>query len=827
MLSNLSVDQKVAIRRAALNGDYHLLLGAGASRDSTSPEGDLLPGSEGLSEEMSRVFKVEMESGDLLWRIYDRAVRVAGEEEVYQWLKKKFWKVSHPYWMNYYARSPWNTVWTLNIDDSFEAAYASIKGVESRELRILNWDDDYSKSKMLDVIHLHGIVDRDEPRSLVFSLSEYASSAASSAAWPLNFRDSYGNSPFVIIGARLRDEPDIENVIARRSPTNEAPSFYVSRSISSAMKDDLDRWGLVPVEMSAEDFVLEWAELTGLDLENEVDSEFELGMRVGQQFTTLGKKSKMGASKDHDFFGGDEPAWADILSDLPANLSWVKDAKVKCDDLGKGTKTASLIAYSGRRLSGRSTGLLQIANHLNKASWKTFYFRKNERIDIEAIVAYAANGKSIALLFDSIADVVDDVNNLITEARTAKLKIVCIAVEDNKRVASILGRIDSAYLAGRRVFSISSRLSDADAKELVAALDRRGRLGVLEGIPHHKQLKHFRGSDMFESMARVENAPGFGKRVGDLLRGFSDNRNSWLILLAAYASYVDRSLAVIDVARMVGVDSDELVNIVDTDEHLSSLIYTDGLLLKCRHRWMALDPIIQLLGKQRSLEILGQSIRRISSRLNLESYRERNATTMLVGSMMQHKNLFRFFAGQDLDSWYANLIDVFGDWSGHYWEQRAIQSRRESANDVTLLAKAESFAMRAKEFLPDTYRFTTLGTVLMEKASRADVDILDYFNRAESAFSSAAERDRDTSSSFVTWNAYLQFSLGVLAKLKRNIEEGVDSGSSIELYEKVDSMWVYRHNTTRLIAQANDETLESLDVLRRKYENITSKRLRI
>ncbi|MEA4884460.1 MAG: SIR2 family protein, partial [Clostridia bacterium] len=255
--------------------------------DSISPSDGKLPGSRQLIEQLCDKFRVVAEEQDLLWRVYDRAVEAAGETAVYAWLRRRFWNVKAPYWMEYYARSPWATVWTLNVDDTFESAYSSVATETMRPLQTLNWDDEYRHSRKLNVVHLHGVVDQAAPRRLVFSLREYADSAATSAAWPVNFRDSYGNAPFVILGARMRDEPDIEAVISRRRPTHPAPSFYVSRTISPATRTDLIRWGLVPVELSAEDFVLEWGELSGLDLEQGLPGEQELGMRVGQQFTEL------------------------------------------------------------------------------------------------------------------------------------------------------------------------------------------------------------------------------------------------------------------------------------------------------------------------------------------------------------------------------------------------------------------------------------------------------------------------------------------------------------------------------------------------------------
>lgn len=815
---SLSDDQRLALRRAARNGEYHLMLGAGSSLDSLNSAGHPLPGSGKLIEQLCSQFDVVAEDEDWLWRVYDRAVEKAGEEAVYKWFRREFWSVKPPYWMEYYARSPWNTVWTLNVDDSFEAAHRSVATETTRPHQTLNWDDDYRQGRSLNVIHLHGVVDQETPRKLVFSLSDYAGSSAARAAWPVNFRDSYGNSPFVILGARLRDEPDIEAVIARRSPTSSAPSFYVARTISPATRADLSRWGLVPVEMTAEDFVLEWAELTGLDLESDLDNELELGMRVGQQFEELRSGEPVELTSRHDFLGGDEPLWEDIQRGLPAELTWVSQAKLDCKQIGKSISSASLLAYTGRRLTGRSSGLLMLGQHMRAGSWRTFIFREKGRIDVDALLGFAADGKAIALMFDGMADVADDIDRLVTEARAAGFNVVCIAVDEIEREAKIVGRVTAANLAHARVGTIAGRLNGSDAASLVDALDRVGRLGILEGKTDAGRLAHFRGKDLFDAMAQVENAPGFGARVGELLQGVSAE-NLKIVLIAAYAARVGHQVLVVDGARMVGLESDALVRSINTDPKLSSLLSTDGVRVKARHRWMALDSAVGFFGVDDAAVIVRDAVREVSGRLSQQSLRERNPTALLVGAFMSQKNLRAAFPGADLDAWYASLLDVFGDWSGRFWEQRAILARRAGRVDSSQLAKAESFARRAVEIVPDAYSLTTLGTVLMEKAALAQVSVQDYYEGALGAFERAARADA-IGNSIVTWIAYLRFALRVLARL---VESSSYSGSSEEvsvLLDQVRDDWRRIYAQVAVVRDVSDSVKRNLSGLASEFERL-------
>ena len=780
-----------------------------------------MPGSSKLIGELCKQFGVSAEDDDLLWRVYDRAIETAGREKVYAWFRQRFWNVDPPYWMDYYARSPWSSVWTLNVDDPFEASYRRVVTESMKPLEVLNWDDDYRQGRNLSVIHLHGVVDQDTPRNLVFSLPEYAGSAVAGAAWPTNFRDTYGNSPFVILGARLRDEPDIEAVISRRRPSHAAPSFYVARSISPATRADLERWGLTPVEMPAEDFVVEWMHLTGLDLDKGLESEVELGIRVGQQFSEL-RSTPIAASPDgHDFLGGDEPLWSDIQSGYPAELEWITKAKMDCNQIGQSLPGSTVLAYTGRRLTGRSTGLLQLGHHLRSGSWRTFLFREKGRVDVDAILGFAADGKALALLFDGMADVADDIDRLISESRGAGLNVVCVAVDDAEREANIVGRVQPTNLGHARVANINGRLSGVDAARLVDKLTFQGRLGMLEEQNDARRTSHFRNRDLFASLAELENAPGFGRRVDEMLKKVVEPRKLDLILIAAYASFVSHQLLVVDAARIVNMESDALVRWVVSDPEVSALLTTDGVRVRARHRWLALSPLVRRMGAEGALAVVGQAIRRVAGRLSQQSLRERNPTALLVGAFMKQRNLRRLFAGAALDPWYASLHDIFGGWSGRYWEQRAILARWESRGDVALLAKAESFALRAAELVPDTYSFTTLGTVLLEKAAHAQVDIGEYYERANSAFEKAARWDTGNGT-LVTWIAFLKYSVRLLARLTPD-PGGTADADQYQLRERIREDWTRVYMQLAVMRDSSERVGRDLATLRRDYDALNVK----
>ncbi|MER6614140.1 SIR2 family protein [Streptomyces xantholiticus] len=812
----LSANQRRALRRAIRNGDYHLLLGAGASLDSTGGDGRKLPNSTDLAQRIASRFSVPLEEGDLLWRVYARAMEDAEEESVYEWLRRSFWDVTPPHWMKAYARVPWARVWTLNIDDSFEQAYELVKTETSRETATINWDEEFRHGRDLYVIHLHGCVDRPSPpRRLIFSLSDYSDAAVSRAAWPLTFRDSYGVSPFVIVGARLRDEPDIEKIVASRKPIHDAPTFYVKPGISAGVKRDLLAWNIIPVEMTAEQFADNLAELTGMSLDEPPSQREEIAFRVGQQFRELRTDGKIRIPTGHDFIGGDEPDWRDIRAGLYADLDWIRQGSSYCRQLGQSIRPSSVLIYVGKRLTGRSAGLLAIGKTLRDLSWRTFLYVGDERLDVDAILQFAASDQDIALLFDSIIDIADDVSELIGLARGAGLKVFCVAADEVGQSAKLIERFKEAELVHRHIHEINFHLTRTDATHLVDKLLSIPRPGILEEWGDARRIAHFRHRELFDAMAQLENSPGFGRRVEELVSGISESIQVEILLIAALSSRFERKLHAVDAARMVGIESEAVVRMVKDTTQLGSVLKMDGLWIRPRHRWMALDACIARMGGPRdALSFLSSAINRLSFKLGKESLRERNATAMLVGSLMSHKWLTSIFPDVDLETWYESLSPTFGDWSARYWEQRAIMNRHKAKIYPDALARAESFALRAVTILRDSYSLTTLGTVLMAKAAHGGVDnVSDYYDRSIDSFEEASA---EKPTNLVPWLAYLRSSLDVI----QNLHSGSPQLADPDLWDRIVDDWARIHSDISTVAGVSKATKNELENLKRRYGDL-------
>jgi hypothetical protein len=144
-----------------------------------------------------------------------------------------------------------------------EQAYTEAKS-PVQTLRTLDWTDLYREPNRgedeLQIIHLHGFalyIIKNRTK-LVFSMLEYLQATSALHAWHRIFGDEFLQRPFIIIGARLTDEFDLADVIRRGNNSASyvgRPSLIILKEIPDFQKKQFRKWGLIPIETSADSFL--------------------------------------------------------------------------------------------------------------------------------------------------------------------------------------------------------------------------------------------------------------------------------------------------------------------------------------------------------------------------------------------------------------------------------------------------------------------------------------------------------------------------------------------------------------------------------------------
>ena len=318
-----------ALARGLIYGEYSLLLGAGASIGAVGGSGRPLPTGAGLRDALMDEFDIEDEGDALpLSQLYDYLQRMQ-REEVDLFLRAWFTKC-RPNWQQMLAEFNWHRIWTLNIDDVVETAYAEV----GRPLNVLTWHERFSdrdSDSIQQIVHLHGFADRlsgaeTHENALVFSLSDYAREVANPRTWHRVFFDEFAANPFLVIGAQLVEEIDlIEALIPGNtaSTTTGFPSVLVVPRITQIRRNQLEASGFTIVESDGQSFVGELLErYRALISENDkIFGPSTPGLRkFSQQFIDLRTFEPIDLHAG-DFYSGYQPTWRTILSDDDAILA--------------------------------------------------------------------------------------------------------------------------------------------------------------------------------------------------------------------------------------------------------------------------------------------------------------------------------------------------------------------------------------------------------------------------------------------------------------------------------------------------------------------------
>ncbi|MFD4751853.1 SIR2 family protein [Streptomyces sp. NPDC058426] len=764
---------------------------------------------EALAKEYSDV-PINVEN-DTLMRAYQRSVISSSPENVWRFLKKIFGNVQHDAWFTDLISLPWRRIWTLNVDDAVEQAYRSSPLERYRPSRAISWDEDFSESGDLEVIHLHGHIMGSKPRQLIFSLSEYQGAAQGRAVWDQVLASTIGSQPLLVVGARLLDDPDVERLLTRNRPSAAAPSIVVDPGITSENEWELKQYGFAVYKDTAEEFTKDWYAQVGLDGDAllELARSEQLSVPQVQELSTnhVGPRPK-----SHRYLDGDEPLWCDVIDDLVTPLSWMQEVSREIKEWASSERQGPrLHLVYGARLTGVSSGLLWIAKDVRSAGVRCFNFDRSSRFDVQRLVdKFSGQGPSV-LFVDGAADFADDIDRLLAEAMLAgAAEVYVVAAELPNRNLQLEARLE---VASEKISSASApnRLQRRDAVALVAKREKLGRLGKLEDMERNRRVDHFKNRDVFSAMMELEHGIGFRKRMDLEVRALDADWKKALILMLSVASRGRNTVSLLECAKALNISADALVRA--SGRSMAPLVEIQGEVIVARQRDILIQPIVHSLGNRGAIEVLRKCVQNLSPLVNQDSLRARNRGAMFVRYAMTQKLLSSIFPSDDVEAFYDALLPQFGGWSARYWEQRAIHAKHQ--NDWS---RAESFAERAVSLLDDAFTRTTCGTILINKANffarQGESKWQEFYTRGKRHFDIALAADR---ANRVTAFAYLEAGIVLAESAKED-----DIREWATAIEELLQGWKWIYNGLRLVLGTTPEdSVRRAEVLSHRWERLS------
>ena len=582
------------------------------------------------------------------------------------------------------------------------------------------------------IIHLHGFVDRSSTpdemaRKLIFSFSDYASSVSDPQAWHTVFTSEFADLPFIILGATLSEEFDL--IQALRSGSNSdsvrgLPSIIVLSSVSDFHRDELNSYGLQVVEADAHTF-MQKLKATFQQLQLVLGEEYghpltpELS-RFLQQFVDLRRYEPIPNADRHDFYAGYEPLWSDIQADDDSIIETTERSFSSITDsfaAEEGSQQIHLL--TGRSGTGKSTGLLRIAQHAISQGKSPFIYREDEALDVKATIAWLNAAPNTVLFFDNCGEFAESLMNLATECEATGISLLVIGAERNIRRKHLQDKIAGRFLRMTPDYEYRS-LTNRDIEALIVKLDRRGRLGQLTRISQPGRRNYFireASRLLFDGMAGLEGGQGFQDRIRGTYQHLGNEPLKTIYAASSISYSLGYPLTMGLASQMTRLPARHVREILAYSRQDVMVVTPQGI--RPPHRITARRVVEYALAEEEKFDIVQQLLFALAPHVDKRASQTRTRHYRLLARLMDMETIVRLAGTEKCRQIYESIQDAY-DWNGRYWEQRALYE-----SSLENHTRARSYAERSLRLSPHPFAFNTLGTILGRIAiDNADPDTL-------------------------------------------------------------------------------------------------------
>lgn len=707
---------------------YHLLLGAGASMGGASRGGAPLPTSKELAAELAANFFPGENEVPELPRAYKSAVRLSGDtgRDVAKYMKERFSETTPPPWYKLLLQIGWKQIWSLNIDDCLSRAGDKYKEFAIQRIRHISWTDTHrnpseSKSEIL-AIYLHGkATNAAKKNELIFDIRSYVRTTTQADRWHKVFTDDFVGNPFIIVGASLSGEFDLNAVLEAGNLQSDHPSIIILPTISNLQKAEYEDYGLIPVECSAEDFFSSIMEHLPQVLQDLTPGDYEESSEVPpeasefySQWDPLRKGALPKADPRHDIFKGHEPNWSDAVKGRLVSRDVIPDIVSLIDD-GNTNNGNYINIISGEVFSGKTAALYGIARQLVEAGYEVYEFNSETAPDLRILTWWLQRYPKAVLIIDNAADYVKHIESFYTNSRGTIVLPHVLAVDRRNKMRHFRNVLDKASY--KETF-VKPTLSNTEIKGLLKILRKERRLGQLTDKSEMEQFRFFKkehGRSIFSAMAGLERGREFNFRILDLydevVKGEPSGHSEKILRVVSISSSLGYGIPAGIACAATGLSSREITAVIESDA--GGLVLLREGKIHLRHRYMGELLLKERVSKNEFFGMSNALARALSPHVTLDSLVNSTLSYNLARSLMTRKYIAEGLEGDHefILRWYESLQDEFS-WNARFWEQRAL-----SAADFNLFEPAYSWAREAVRIHRDSLTLNTVGTILMRRAS--------------------------------------------------------------------------------------------------------------
>jgi GTPase SAR1 family protein len=735
------------------------LIGAGVSFDSKSSNGNFLPSIKVLRDELDAALP-KVRDGSSLNRLY-RSAKVDGRVD--ELITSRFLKCSPGETVKKLTEFRWRRIFTLNVDDALEAAYATHSKIEQIP-DVINYCDPFKEtrsSEEVPIIHLHGYSGRSSD-GYVFDIKEYASSVAENNIWSHVLAGLIKSEPFFVLGASL-EESDLAYFLSDRFKVPErldrAPSLLVEPFPDHGTEVDCAEYQLALYKGTALEF---FTDLDGrFPARPTVDEVVRGGLldfdltdvdpRLLAEFSSDFERVPTGpAAGDHSgtkFAFGHRASWGDLRQGLDLPRKAVSDIQ---DQIQIGAPQAFMV-LSGPPGSGKTTALRRLAYNFSQDGEICFFHQAIGNLRTEALrEIISRTPKRVFLFSDNFADTVTQFLQLRPEVQSGK--VVIFGAERIYRIDHIKKISGNSFVKTY----VMGNIGPALAQNLLKLYDGLG----LSTVDSSNNLQSFPlGSEVIAvACCRILNDFEPLNKIIDKSLSDVSEREKICFIFASLASYCLRQGVEYNiiskknpgylVERMLG---DEVALPLDCHEYDGAEFITplnqtisDAILM----RWTTSNP--------ESLHDVFLSLADgVRPYVNLRSIINGEPSAKLAARLFDYDDVVHKFLGVDGAEKFYRETKAKWDWNSRYWHQIA-QHRMSQASaeldrskKVELAEMAVQHARHSRKIEPGhQFTFTMISRMLFQKmeliGSVAPQDLNEAISAGLDAIRIEREKDRVT-----------------------------------------------------------------------------------
>ncbi len=734
----LDLETAKRVKDAVYMQKFHLLVGAGISLNSTNQRGHKLASPEDLRVQLCQV--TEARSNSPLWRV----AGYLSDEQTEQYITTPYLGCKAGLTAKSITSLIWKYIFSLNVDDALENAFEH----NSNRLQTcvpVNYSKEFElfrNPQQVPIIHVHGFV-REPHEKYVFSMQEYARVQRSINPWIHLLSNLILSEPFIIAGTSLF-EPDIEYFIASRTHQSNvksrAPSILVEPSPDAGTKKDCERFGLVLVESTLEEFI-EWivnkfglcpnpSELLSPQSKPRIvgipskltmaafwtDFSFVTRPIDADQTQTPSQQASISP-----FLFGRQPSWDDIWRNLDVPLFAQLELIDECRRWLGSSDRQEIICLTGQAGAGKSTTLKRVAAEISERDFQVFYLKTSDGIDINAAAEYlGCVTDPILIIVDSLAEFSDEINLLLRKLSDHK-RILVLSAERSYRKQNIKNVIHEINI----VYFDSQKWRYEERRSLVENYINRGLVGQTNAdvIKNpERYARQLENNFAAEAICRILNDFSPLARIARSLWNDSSESLRHPYLAVALANYCTP----IGVRKLIltsafdNVDFDKLVAQdlplriffhADDPEFLVPASNTLSVLLVEQ----AATDKAQLL-----LDIFTRLGNALAPYVTRSTIRQHTAESKLAGRLFDADDTVIKLLGNVGQLFYEQTHELW-KWNSRYWEQRALYVAH------TDLDLALRYARHAVSIERHPFPMTTLAQLLFRAAHNRFAGIDTYF----------------------------------------------------------------------------------------------------